>query len=331
MLKVLRGGMLSTVQDGGRLGYQALGVTPGGAMDDVALRLGNWIVGNAGTAAVIEMTWTGAVFEIAQDMLIALTGGTAEIRCNAAPVPQWRPVWIRKGSVLQVGRIRLGARVYLCVQGGVITPMVMGSLGTDLRNRFGGYDGRALQTGDVIRTHPQPHRYPRMVAQRSLQQKGFVSVPWQVSLRRDYTLTLATPMQLLAGPQQSALGSQGVQALYTAAFQVLPHSDRQGVRLQGQTLHVEHCQVSAGVCFGVLQLPPDGNPILLLADHQTTGGYPVIGVVASVARARLAQVKPGDQVSFVPCSLEQAHATLLAREKRLAAIRRELEWRAKTC
>ncbi|WP_295391382.1 biotin-dependent carboxyltransferase family protein [uncultured Thiodictyon sp.] len=329
MLKVLRGGQLSSVQDAGRMGFQALGVTPGGALDTVALRVGNWLVGNADHLAAIEMTWAGLQVSFTEDALIALTGALAEVSCEALSVPFWRPVWIRRGSVLQMGQVIEGARVYLCVQGGIVTPTVMGGQGTDLRNRFGGHAGRALKAGDTLVVGPQPNRYPRLHAGLQCSPAGFASPPWQVSMWRDSGMPADRPLRLLAGPQQSGLGRQGLESLHSAQFLVLPQSDRQALRLQGVALKARYDrQPSAGVCFGVLQLPPDGHPILLLGDHQTTGGYPVIGVTASVERTRLAQLKPGDSVRFVPCGQDEAHRLLQERERRLMTIRRELAQRA---
>lgn len=134
-LKILRGGQLSSVQDAGRPGFQALGVTPGGALDTVALRVGNWLVGNAGHQAAIEITWAGPRIGCTEDTLIAATGAAAAaLSCAGVPVPGWRPVWIRKGGVLEIGQVTEGARLYLCVQGGIDAPAVLGGLGTDLRN-----------------------------------------------------------------------------------------------------------------------------------------------------------------------------------------------------
>ena len=329
MLKVLRGGQLSSVQDLGRMGLQALGVTPGGALDRVALRVGNWLVGNAESLAAIEMTWTGLQVRFTEDTLIALTGAPAEVSCESVPVPFWRPVWIRNGGVLRMGQVLNGARVYLCVQGGIITPPVIGGLGTDLRNRFGGHEGRALTAGDVLAVGPQQDLYPRLRGRLHRSPVGLVSPPWQVSMWRDSDTPCDRSIRLLAGRHQSGLGPEGVQALHSEAFRVLPQSDRQALRLQGPALPAgPDRHLSAGVCFGVLQLPPDGHPILLLADHQTTGGYPVIGVAASIERTRLAQLRPGDTLRFVPCGQDEAHRLLQERERRLLRIQCELAWRA---
>ena len=332
MLKVLRGGQLASVQDGGRPGLQALGVTPGGALDLVALRVGNWLVGNAGTLPAIEMTWAGLQVSFTADTLIALTGAVAPVTCDEVPVPFRRPVWVRQGAVLRMGQVRDGARVYLCVQGGILTPAVLAGQGTDLRNRFGGHQGRALRAGDTLALAPQQERYPRLRARLQCTGAGLVSPSWEVSLWRDDAAPGGTPIRLLAGPHQSGLGRAGLRALHSARFRVQPQSDRQALRLQGVALRAQHEPLrSAGVCFGVLQLPPDGHPILLLADHQTTGGYPVIGVAASVERSRLAQLRPGDDLSFVPCGLEEAQRLLREREQRLGVMRDELAWRIEHC
>lgn len=328
-LKILRGGQLSSIQDAGRPGFQALGVTPGGALDTVALRVGNWLVGNAEHQAAIEITWAGPRIGCTEDTLIAATGAAAELSCAGVPVPGWRPVWIRKGGVLEIGQVTEGARLYLCVQGGIDTPAVLGGLGTDLRNRFGGHAGRALIRGDVLALGAQQEPYPRLHARLTDPHGDFAAPPWQVSMWRDSGVPNAAPLKLLTGPHQSRLGPKDLAALHGASFRVLPQSDRQALRLQGPALTLGSCRYpSAGVCRGVMQLPPDGNPILLLADHQTTGGYPVIGVTAGVEGRRLAQLRPGDAVRFVPCGLAEAQQLLRERERRLLIIKHELAWRA---
>lgn len=331
-LSVLAPGQLTTVQDAGRWGSQGLGVSPGGAADPLALRVGNWLAGNTGEAAALEITWAGPRLAFTGETLIALTGAETEARCGGAPVPGWRPVWIAAGSVLAIGALSAGARAYLCVQGGIQVAPVLGGRGTDLRNRFGGHDGRPLTRGDTLVLAPQPRRYRHLYAALAARPSGFAAPPWRVSMWRDSARPSAAPIRLLPGPDQERLSPGQHAVLFSAGFEVQTRSDRQALRLGGPVLDLRVPQRrSAGVCRGVLQLPPDGHPILLLADHQTTGGYPVIGVAAAIETPRLAQLRPGDRLHFEPCTLADAHRLLAEREQRLAVIRREITARLAAC
>ena len=327
MLTIERGGQLSTVQDAGRFGNQALGVTVGGAVDDVALKVGNWLVGNEHNAAAIEMTWLGPRLRFHQDTLIALTGAQGEIHCGGAAVPMWRPVWIRKGALLCTDRIHEGARVYLCLNGGVQVESVLGGFGTHLGSHFGGHKGRSLSKDDVLNTASQANLYPHLLACLKSPNIDFASPRWQLSVWRDWSIAHEQQIRLLPGIDQSNLGIAGMQALHAQAFTVQAQSDRQALKLTGPALIASNYQYqSSGMCFGVVQLPPDGQPLVLLADYQTTGGYPVIGVVANVDRCRLAQLVPGDTLRFAPITLAEAHQLLAAREKHMQSMLKNLKW-----
>lgn len=325
MLIMERAGLLSTVQDGGRPGVQALGVTPGGAVDDVALRVGNMIVGNPPDLAAIEMTLQGADIRFARDTLVALTG--APLIEAGTPLPMWRPLWMKAGACLRLGRMPQGTRSYLCVQGGILTPPVLGGRGVDFHNGFGGGTGRALRDGDTLEIATQEPRYATMYRQLQHPEHDRVAARWQVSIWRDWRATPVDALPLLPGPAQAHLSASSMRRLFAEDFVVSTASDRQGLRLQGKALpDALPRQASAGVCFGLMQLPPEGHPIVLLADHQTTGGYPVLGVVASVARTRLAQARPGDTLRFRPTTLGEAHALLWQREQRLHRLKQMLRW-----
>lgn len=325
MLTIVRPGLFSSVQDGGRAGVQALGVTPGGAVDDVALRLGNAIVGNPWGSAAIEMTLQGAEIHFSQDTLIALTG--APLLMQGKPAPMWRPMWVRSGVTLKLGAMTQGVRTYLCAQGGIITPKVLGGHGADVRNGFGGGVGRALVAEDTVSLAPQEARYNSLYRQLRMGHKDFATTSWQVSIWRDWLPVPHHALRLVPATAMRQLSEASRQRIFNEDFSVSPVSDRQGLRLEGVCIpDALPRQTSAGVCFGLAQLPPDGHPIILLADHQTTGGYPVLGVVASVDRTCLAQARPGDKLRFQPLGLGDAHATLWAREQRLQTIERMLRW-----
>lgn len=330
MMTVLQPGPLATVQDLGRPGVQAWGVTPGGAVDDLALRMGNWLVGNPEGAAAIEMTLQGMTIVFALPTLIAITGAPMEgyeLDMHGArmgnTLPMWRPVWVNAGSILQWGRIREGVRSYLCVHGGIKVHSVLGGAGTDVRSGFGGHLGRPLQAGDQLMLGSQSSRYEKLKAEL-LPGVAWAASGWEASRWRDWRCGPARPIPWIPLDESATM-------LLAGDWRALPDSDRQGLRLssiefaESPARKVSHR--SAGVCFGLVQLPPDGQPIVLLADHQTTGGYPVAGVVASVARSQLAQTRPGDVVQFVPVSLSDAHNALFEREQRLRFLRQQLHWR----
>lgn len=327
MLTILHPGLLSTLQDGGRHGSQAIGVTPGGAVDDVALSLGNLLLGNAPTATAIEMTWQGMDVCFDVDCLIALTGAPLLTREDEQRWPLWRPLWVRAGARLSLGRMPQGARSYLCVQGGWITPEVLGGTGTDVRNGIGGHCGRPLKAGDTLDIAPQQSRYPGLHASLLRSEAPWVTTPWQLSMWRDWWLAGERRLPVLVDADMA--DSPNLQERWwDTPFLVLPQSDRQGLRLKGGLApRPAERRRSAGACFGMIQLPPDGRPIVLLADHQTTGGYPVMGVVAATARAALAQARPGDMLRLLPVSLAEAHAALWQRELRWQYMQRELRWR----
>jgi antagonist of KipI len=326
MLTILRPGVLTTLQDDGRPGYQGVGVSPGGAVDKFALHIGNALVGNPAGTVALEMTFHGATIHFSRDTLIALTG--APLLCKGELAPLWRPLWVQGGVTLELGAIPQGARTYLCVQGGFDVPRVLGGCGTDLRTGFGGGSGRALRTNDILPLGPQDRRYLSLYHRLQQSNDRFVFPSWQVSCWHDWQPFPLQALPFLRNPLGKTDREEIHAQLESLEFVVSAASDRQGLRLQGEPLGRSlPRQPSAGVCFGVMQLPPEGQPILLLADHQTTGGYPVPGVIASVAHSALAQARPGDRMMFRRMTLEEAHHALWLREQRLQRIRKMLYWK----
>lgn len=304
-LRVLRPGMLTTVQDLGRTGWQHAGVPVGGAMDLAALRLANLLAGNDEGAAALEMTLAGATLEALRPLRLALAGGDFDATLDGAPVGRWRAFDVRAGAVLALGAARAGCRVYLAVRGGLAVPPVLGSRSTCLVARFGGHEGRALRKDDVLVTDdasfaPRPAR----------------ALAPDVRPRHD------APVRLIVGGDAASLGDDARRALFDAEWEVAPESDRMGIRLAGPALALRDRRElpSAGVAFGTVQLPPGGQPIVLMADRQTTGGYPTLGVVASADLPTLAQRRPGDRVRFAPCTVDEAEAAYIARERPLRAL-----------
>ena len=321
-------GLLTTLQDLGRKGYQHLGVGPGGVMDEMSHRLGNLLVGNPAGAPSLESTLAGPRLRFEDDALIALCGGDLSPELDGRPVPMWRPVRVRAGARLQFGRPRAGARCYLAVAGGFQVAPVMNSASTNLAAGFGGFQGRALKRGDRLGTAPCPEDLYPGFHDHHLQDAGsFQAQDWFAPWFREVSFQRPAVLRVVAGPQWPALTAQAREAFLGATFRVAPQSNRMGLRLQGAALALEQPleMLSAGVTMGTLQLPPDGSPILLMADRQTTGGYPRLGEVASVDLPHAAQLAPGEEVRFELIELAEAQALYLQREARLGDLALILE------
>lgn len=301
-IEVLRPGLLTTVQDGGRWGQQALGVPVAGAMDTASLRHANLLVGNPAGAAALEITLLGPRLRAAAPLVVAVAGAPFELDVDGRPQPMDAPFTLGAGAVLTFGRRHLGARAYLAVAGGLDVPLVLGSRATHLVSRMGGLDGRALRTGDRLPIGPsptvQPHRAAAGPAAHWLR-------PGPQALR------------VLAGPQDDWFTEASRHALFTTAFTVSPRSDRMGFRLDGPALVRAHGGelLSEPVPFGAIQVPAGGAPILLMADRQTAGGYPKIATVIAADLPVAGQLGPGDHIRFLPCTRADAVAALIARER----------------
>ncbi|HXF07711.1 MAG TPA: biotin-dependent carboxyltransferase family protein [Candidatus Acidoferrales bacterium] len=319
MIHVEAPGLLTTVQDLGRWGYQHLGLAPGGAMDVDAARIANLLVGNDPGAAVLEITLAGPRLALDSGAWIAWTGAPSAITLNDTNLPGWRPVWAPAGSYLHWGGLYRGCRGYLAVSGGIAVPLVLGSRSTDLRAGIGGLEGRALQTGD---------RLP-IGALRRPGAGAHAHAFWPDWWVRHDILPLGQPVTLpfIPGPDWERLPDSAREALTTGAFRVSPRFDRMGLRLSGPALPAptDPERLSAGVTCGTLQLPPDGQPILLGVDHQTTGGYPVLGTIARIARSRLAQLRAGDAVAFRPLPIGAAQALHRRHERNISRLAVALE------
>lgn len=296
-ITVIRAGMLTTVQDLGRTGHRAAGVPLSGAMDACALRVANLLAGNPEGAAVLECTLVGPELVFSADTVIALGGAEFE---GLAP---WRPTVIHAGERVKLGAVRSGCRGYLAVAGGIDVPAILGSRSTYLRAGFGGFQGRALRDGDVVAA-------PDVARQ--------VTNHWRIDARILPAYSAAPTVRVVRGAQLDDFGA----ALFEAEFKILPQSDRMGIRLGGAKLarigSVE--LVSSAVVPGTVQVPPDGQPIVLMADAQTIGGYPQAAHVISVDLPLVAQLRPGDRVKFAEVSLEEAQHLRLAREHELAML-----------
>ena len=328
-LCVIQPGMFTTVQDLGRPGLQRDGVPVSGAMDTFALRAANLLTGNAAGDAGLEMTLTGATLEFHGGALIALCGAPVDARADDAPVPMWHPVWVPRGATLTCGPLLTGCRTYLGIAGGVVEPVILGGRSTFTRGGFGGHAGRHLMAGDELPVgtlSPLSVRIASAVA-------GNGHLPrvahWGIgpSVRPGYSREPV--VRLLQGAHSASLTAVSRDRLFREPFRVSTQSDRMGYRLEGVILELTAPLdlLSEAVVFGTMQLPPSGEPIVLMADRQTTGGYPRIGEVVSVDLPLMAQLRPGDQVRFRPVSLVDAQRLYLERERELAQATREILFR----
>ncbi|HUF80969.1 MAG TPA: biotin-dependent carboxyltransferase family protein [Burkholderiales bacterium] len=317
-IRVLRPGLLSTIQDRGRHGLQHVGLCPGGAMDPVALALANALVGNAGDEAALEITVIGPELEFEEESLVAVSG--AEFKGS---FPHNRPVLAPAGSRYNVGRAMRGARAYLAVAGGFAVEPVLGSRSTFLPGQFGGIQGRALRHGDVL-----PLRDPSTSTRfGSLKKTRDGSVRWSAP---PLTLPDREPVLLhvLEGQHFESFEPAAQRAFFEAVWRISPDSNRMGFRLAGPALaRAESDEVLSGpTCLGTVQVPANGVPIVLMADHQTTGGYPRIAEIASADVPRLAQLAPGGTVHFARCDLGMAAELRRHMNERLAAALRGIAW-----
>jgi len=305
MIEILRCGPLTTVQDGGRTGLRHLGVPAAGALDDWALARLNALLGNAPGAAALELVAGPLELRIEREGWLALCGAPFEMRLDGRLLrPEWR--WpCRAGQVLRLDGPVSGQRALLGFAGGLALPAVLGARATDLRSGFGGLQGRALRKGD---------RLPLGSAAALRDVRGLAAPEWDGRLRA------------LPGPELAALDLRSRDALWSEAWKVEPQSDRMGLRLSGPTLSLRRPLelASTAVLPGTLQLPPAGQPIALLADAGTTGGYPRVAIVIVADLWQLAQARPGARLRLQLCTLEAARAARAQRQHELTLQRRAL-------
>jgi antagonist of KipI len=320
-------GLLTSVQDLGRVGYQHLGVGPAGAMDPVSHRLANLLVGNPAGAAALEITLAGPTLLFERDALIALCGADLSPDIEGQPVRRWRPTLVRAGALLSFGAPAQGCRCCLAVAGGFQVQEVMRSRSTQLKAGFGGFKGRPLKGGDRLETGPcEDGLYPALRRRFDRSGQPSLSLDWFPAWYREIEFLRPARLRIIPGPQWPLLTADARRSLLEKSFQVAPNSDRMGLRLSGPRLALERPleMISSGVAAGTLQLPPDGAPILLMADRQTTGGYPRLGELASVDLATAAQLRSLETVRFTTITLEKAQELLLQREARFRALERTL-------
>jgi biotin-dependent carboxylase-like uncharacterized protein len=290
---VLNPGVLTTLQDRGRVGYEDRGVPPSGAMDELSFAIANALVGNPAGTGALEFTLLGGQFRAGQGGCVIAVTGDMEVFIDDQPVAAYQCHVLRSGAVLKVGRALSGARGYLAVAGGFAAEPVLGSVSTLMRGELGGFAGRAIAKGDELPL-AMPSQYlplaAREPAQRFLPQREH------------------QPLRVVLGPQQGHFSAAELDRFLCESFQVSGQSDRMGYRLTGPVLkHLKGFNiVSDAISTGSVQVPGSGHPIIAMHDRQTTGGYPKIATVIRADLARLGQLKPGDWLSFVEVSVEDA-------------------------
>ena len=301
-LLVIKPGLLTTVQDLGRFGHQAAGVPVAGPMDAFSHRLANQLVANDPDAATLEVTLIGPELEIDTDTTMAIAGAHFDVWCDDRPLPMAASFRVTPGQRVRFGKRIQGARAYIGVAGGVQAPPILGSRATHLVSAMGGHGGRALVAGDRLSIIASMKADP---------------------IRKAVGLTLPTSgrarVRVMPGPQADWFHADALRAVSGVSFRISPRSNRMGYRLEGPPLaRLRHHElISEPVCMGAIQVPGAGEPILLMADRQTAGGYPKIGHVISADLPLAGQLAPGDFLEFVTCTRQEAVGALIARERQL--------------
>ncbi|GGD17491.1 biotin-dependent carboxyltransferase family protein [Aquisalinus flavus] len=297
-LRIDRAGLATSLQDAGRRGVAHLGVPPGGAMDCLSLALANWLVGKATGATAVEITLTGAAMTFEARMAFALAGGRADITLNGQPVAMYEQHRANPGDVLEIGAVQAGCRIYLAVSDALQGDKIFGSASTYASGGFGGHQGRMLADGDVIATVGREEPDKRVAPQKF---HPFLNKGWV--------------LRAVPGPEAGLLDKASRDTLFTEAFRASQRASRQGAELDKPVLTLgEAARMQSGPVFpGTVQCPPSGKPYLLMADAQTTGGYPRLAQVIRADRHLTGQIKPGDTVRFM--AVEPEEATQILREK----------------
>lgn len=309
--RVLKPGLLTTVQDLGRFGYQSQGFSVGGAMDARSLKLANLLLDNPEGEAALEITLLGPELEFTGPAFVAVTGGDFSPALNGESVPMYAALRIRKGDVLSFGGARTGTRGYIAFAGGLDVPVVMGSRSTHLRSRVGGFHGRKLAAGDLVELRAGRARLPFLRARR---------LPPPDYEKDDGVL------RVVPGPQDGLFTREGLETFLRSEYTVTAESDRMGCRLDGPAVAAAGGTdiLSDGTVFGAVQVPPSGKPIVLLADRQTAGGYAKIAAVITADLPRLVQKRMDQKIRFRAVTVEQAQELLLREERELDRLRRRL-------
>jgi antagonist of KipI len=305
VIEVQAPGMLTTVQDLGREGFGPMGVSPSGAADRMALRIGNRLVGNPEGAAGLEMTLLGGRFVFWEETVFALTGSDFGATLDGAPALAWTSEQAKARKTLRVGPTRSGARCYLCVQGGIEVQDFLRSASTHLLSGLGGHEGRALRQGDILKIGP---------AKSSFRKITLSGTAWE-------RLAPRKVLRVTPGPQSDWFSEAAQKIFYESTYRVAEESNRMGIRLEGAVIPTASGgeMISEGVALGAIQVPEGGLPIILFVEQQTTGGYPKIANVISADFHSLGQLRPRDEIRFERVEWEKARTLLREQEELMAS------------
>lgn len=303
---LLEAGLLTTVQDLGRAGHLRYGIPASGPVDRQAFILANRLVGNPATAAGLECTLMGPTLQMMEESVVAVTGADMSLTVNKREFPRWTAIRVGVGDVVKLGPSRAGMRAYLALAGGVDLPPVLGSRSTYLRGRLGGYRGRPLERGDLLSAGVPPVE-PHRLEGRAVRSEMIPGYGDEVEVR------------VILGPQDDRFTQEGIAIFLQSPYEMTHQSDRMGARLRGPVIaHTRgHDVISDGVPLGGVQVAGDGQPIVLLVDRQSTGGYTKIATVCSFDVGRVGQVRPGQRLRFKQIGVGEAHAFLRAERARL--------------
>ncbi|WP_195335606.1 biotin-dependent carboxyltransferase family protein [Paraclostridium bifermentans] len=308
--RVLNKGLLSLIQGGPRIGFQQYGVPVSGAMDDYSLRVANVLVGNDEYEACIESLIIGPTIEFDEKSIIAITGGDLGPMLNGIRIDMYRSYIVSSGDVLSFSGMKNGCRTYIAFGGGIDVPIVMGSKSTYIKGKLGGYKGRELRDEDYIKL---------------LKFDGNINsiLPKKYVKEHDKEIIL----RAVRGPQDNMFDSKNIKAFYNSVYNITNECDRMGYRLSGDKInHLDGADiVSDGIAFGAIQIPGHGNPIIMMSDRQTVGGYTKIANVISVDLCKLAQCKPGDKVKFKEVDIYEAHRILKKYEDEISEIKNNIK------
>jgi len=310
-IKIIKAGMLTTIQDMGRYGYQETGMAVSGVMDTRSTALANILVGNEETEGVLEVTIMGPTIEFTADNIIAITGGDLGAALDGKELPRYEAVLVKAGQTLSFAMPKSGARAYVAFAGGRDVPVVMGSKSTNLKSKIGGFEGRKLETGDAIGFTAPKTDLPNL-AQRKLPVPDFSA--------REHEL------RVVLGPQDDCFPQSSIDTFFNNVYTISNEYDRMGCRMQGEVIKhkVGGDIITDGISFGAVQVPSHGNPIVMMADHQTTGGYTKIGNVISVDLPILAQCMPGHKIHFKWISIEAAQYWYCREKKEFSELKAKL-------
>ncbi|MDP0489034.1 MAG: biotin-dependent carboxyltransferase family protein, partial [Fusobacterium sp. JB021] len=312
--KITDSGLLSSIQDLGRYGYQRYGVSCSGVMDEYSAKIGNFLVGNDENAAVIETTLKGISGEFLKDTLISVTGGDCDVFLNDEKIKLWNSYEVKAGDKLKMGFCKSGLRNYIAFSGGIDVPVVMNSRSTNLKAKIGGFSGRKLMVNDTLSIFELLGKKET----KGLKEEFVPKALGEIEVR------------VILGQQQDYFTKAGIETFFRETYSTTKDGDRMGIRLSGPEVeHVDGADIiSDGITFGAIQIPGNGQPIIMMADRQTTGGYTKIGNVITVDLSKLAQAKPGTKVKFKEVDEKEA-IRLMREEKELIFSEDSYEIRSK--